>query len=247
MPIQKTHMSSAQEFFDEQSERWSDLYRADRNFSRRYGVLKGLIEDGLDGVSPGLALDAGCGSGIFSALLADLGWRVEAVDGSSEMLRAAREYCERRLGGRVDQIEFREMLLEQIPYSAGTFDLALCLSTLEYIEGDRDVLMELAKVLKPGGRLVLSVPNKPGLVRRVERLLNPIRSVGGRSYIQFQRHQYVPQEIDALLAEFGLIRRSYAFWGVGSRRLETVALSNFLERGWWAAMYGAIYRKHCAV
>jgi 2-polyprenyl-6-hydroxyphenyl methylase/3-demethylubiquinone-9 3-methyltransferase len=247
MPIQRTHIVSAQDFFDEQSERWSDLYQADRHFSRRYGVLKGLIEEGLDGVSPGLALDAGCGSGIFSALLADLGWRVEAVDGSSEMLRAARAYCERRLGGRVDQIEFREMLLEHLAYSVGTFDLVLCLSTLEYIEGDRGVLMELAKVLKPGGCLVLSVPNKPGLVRRIERLVNPVRRVGGRSYIQFQRHQYAPQEIDAVLAGFGLNRRSYAFWGVGSRGLQTVALFNFLERGWWAAMYAAIYRKHYAV
>src|SRR5437870_3333033 len=72
----RARTSSAEGFFDDQAECWPDLYVEDPRFRRRYELLTSLIRAELTGIEPGVALDAGCGGGVFSAYLAELGWTV---------------------------------------------------------------------------------------------------------------------------------------------------------------------------
>jgi SAM-dependent methyltransferase len=96
-------------------------------------------------------LDAGCGSGPLLAALRDRGAVVTGFDKSAGMLEVAR----RRLGGDAD-LHVAE-LGGLLPFSGGTFDDVTASLVLHYLEDWGPALAELRRVLKPGGRLIVSV------------------------------------------------------------------------------------------
>jgi SAM-dependent methyltransferase len=113
----------------------------------------------LDAVLAGLpvprrarVLDAGCGSGRTLDDLARYG-SVTGVDLSPVAARAARRRGHDAVVGPV----------ESLPYPEATFDLVTCLDVIEHTPDDRRSLRELARVTKPGGRLVVTVPAHPAL------------------------------------------------------------------------------------
>ena len=96
-------------------------------------------------------LDAGCGSGPLSAALRDRGAIMSGFDASAGMLELAR----RRLG---DGTDLRVADLgSPLPYSDDTFDDVVASLVLHYLEDWGPALTELRRVLKPGGRLIMSV------------------------------------------------------------------------------------------
>ena len=233
-------MSRSTGFFDERAESWASLYSADPSFERRYALITQLISGTLGQREPTHALDLGCGGGVFSAYLVESGWRVVAADASPAMLQAAESYCRTRLGGGFDAIEFRERRIEDLDLGHESFDLVLCLSTLEYVEDDRTAVRSMAAALRPGGILVLTVPNRRSLVRLLERFVDRVRRSPG-SYLRLQRHQYLPNEIDAALSRLGMRKQRDVFWSAGFSRPRSISV--LLERPWWAGMYGAAYMK----
>lgn len=104
----------------------------------------------LGGVRGLDVLDAGCAAGEHSAWLVERGARVVALDASETMVRLARE----RLGEstRVLQAD----LAQPLPFADASFDIVLSSLTLHYLEDWTAPLREFARVLRPGGRLVLS-------------------------------------------------------------------------------------------
>jgi SAM-dependent methyltransferase len=117
----------------------------------------------LEALEPGageLVLDAGCGVGVYAATVGALhGCRVAAVELHPE--RAA------RAAGVLDGLGLPGAVpvatLDRLPFARAAFDKVMCLEVLEHVVDDRLALSELARVLRPGGRLVLSVPGKaPG-------------------------------------------------------------------------------------
>ncbi|GAB3591502.1 class I SAM-dependent methyltransferase [Angustibacter peucedani] len=96
-------------------------------------------------------LDAGCGSGPLTAALRDAGAVVTGVDISSAMVELAR----RRLGEDAD-LHVAD-LDAPLPFEDDTFDVVVASLVLHYLEDWTTALSELHRVLRPGGRLVLSV------------------------------------------------------------------------------------------
>lgn len=94
--------------------------------------------------------DLGCGTGAVAADLAPRVRRVVAVDQSADMLRAAR----RRLAPHRN-VEIHEARLEALPVADASCDAALAVLVLSYLEDPRAALREAARVLRPGGRLVV--------------------------------------------------------------------------------------------
>lgn len=94
--------------------------------------------------------DLGAGTGALAALLAPFVKRVVGVDRSDAMLAAAR----RRLEG-VDNVELRLGDLETLPVGDGELDLAVLSLVLHYVVDPPDVLQEVHRVLRPGGRVLL--------------------------------------------------------------------------------------------
>jgi SAM-dependent methyltransferase len=111
-----------------------------------------IRSDGFDVRGCHRLLDAGCGNGRYSRLLlrdADPGARVFACDLSSRMLKRARK----RLND--DRVSFTVADLTRLPYADASFDAAVCGWVIEHLPDPRHGLRELARVLAPGGKLLL--------------------------------------------------------------------------------------------
>ena len=99
-------------------------------------------------------LDAGCGTGLFALGLAaaDPGRTVEGLDASRGMLDVARREAAR--SGRAN-VTFRQGDVIALPYPDGSFDAAVAAGLFPNLNEPRRALGELARVLVPGGRLVV--------------------------------------------------------------------------------------------
>lgn len=98
-------------------------------------------------------LDAGCGSGPLAAALHAKGANVSGFDLSPAMVTLARE----RMGEDADQRVAD--LGERLPYDDATFDIVVCSLALHYLKDWAAPLTEMRRLLRPGGRLVVSVPH----------------------------------------------------------------------------------------
>jgi SAM-dependent methyltransferase len=104
-------------------------------------------------------LDVGCGDGYYDWRISRSGARVTGIDLHEARLTFAR----RRYGG--EGAEFLRMDAEAADLSGGAFDKALSLCVLEHLGDDERVLRNIARVMKPGGRLVLTADSltSPGI------------------------------------------------------------------------------------
>lgn len=96
-------------------------------------------------------LDAGCGSGPLFARLRERGATVTGIDASAAMLELAR----RRLGTDAD-LRVAD-LADRLPFNDATFDDVIASLVLHYLQDWGPTLAELRRVLRPGGRLIMSV------------------------------------------------------------------------------------------
>ena len=99
------------------------------------------------------ALDAACGTGRHASFLATHGCTVTGVDQSGAMLERAR--------AKVPDAEFIQADVRGMPLDGGSFDLAVVSLALCHLADPAEALQELARVLRPRGRLVISDPH-PG-------------------------------------------------------------------------------------
>jgi len=100
-------------------------------------------------------LDAACGEGYGSALLAQAGATVEGVDVSEQAIgHAKRRY------GHLPGLGFQVADCSHLPYADDEFDRVVSFETLEHLAEQDQLLAEFRRVLKPGGFLVLSSPDK---------------------------------------------------------------------------------------
>lgn len=110
-----------------------------------------LVRRWLTALPPGTrVLDAGCGEGVL----------VEEFAGRLDIEGLDPNYSSARV---------RNGSLTSLPYPGGSFDRALCLDVLEHLTFDEQprALAELQRVLRPGGELLVSVPNLAHLQSRV--------------------------------------------------------------------------------
>jgi len=141
----------AQRFFAGAAGAW------DRLRAEVYGVRVGI--EALLALLPSewTVADLGCGTGALAAELAPRVRKVVAVDQSAEMLRAARK----RLGRRRN-VEIHEARLEALPLPDAGCDAAALVLVLSYLREPGAALREAARILRPGGRLVVVEAKRHG-------------------------------------------------------------------------------------
>src|SRR3954470_18495853 len=136
--------TKSQEFFSSSAGQWDKL--RDEQFGDRFH-LSALAAFADPEWTVG---DLGCGTGQVSAVLAPFVARVVAVDGSAAMPQAARK----RLQG-LDNIDLRRGDLEALPVDNDKLDAATMMLVLHHVPVPEKALREAARVIKPGGRLVI--------------------------------------------------------------------------------------------
>jgi SAM-dependent methyltransferase len=136
---------------------WASSVTAYRQQSAGYDAHAGgglftidepVVAEFLGERGPGVALDAACGTGRFADFLARRGHRVIGVDSSPDMLAHARR--------RVPGGEFHVADLDRLPLPADSADVVVCALALVHVPRLEPVLAEFARVLRPGGDLVIS-------------------------------------------------------------------------------------------
>ena len=116
----------------------------------RHALRERLLLDVFLSADPGpRVLNAGAGQGTFSRRLEERGFDVTSVDESE----AAVEVLRRRLTGDV-----RRGDVTALPFADGSFDAAVLGEVLEHVPDDEAALREVARVVRPGGRVAVSVP-----------------------------------------------------------------------------------------
>jgi ArsR family transcriptional regulator len=140
----KARRDEAQRFFAGAAGAW------DRLRTEVYGKRVGI--EALLALIPAewTVADLGCGTGALAADLAPRVRSVVAVDQSAAMLRAARK----RLAG-LSNVRIEEGRLESLPLADASCDAAIAALVLAYLQDPDPALQEAARILRPGGRLVV--------------------------------------------------------------------------------------------
>jgi SAM-dependent methyltransferase len=136
------------------------------------------------GLLSGDVLDAACGTGFGSAILAGGGARVVGIDRDGPAVAIARR--------RAPGARFEVAPIPPLPFGDAGFDGAVSFETLEHIADDAGFLSELHRVLRPGGRLLLSTPNRAMSSPNLPRPPNP-----------FHVREYLLPELLALIEATG--------------------------------------------
>lgn len=147
---------------------WAGHYRTRDNesfFERAFD----LITAELAPPAGATFLDAGCGSCAHTVRLARRGFRVRAVDFSESALEMARSHLKE--AGLDERITLQREDLTRLSFPDENFDYVLCWGVLMHVPEVGRAVSELARVLKPGGRLVISEGNMNSLEASSLRLL----------------------------------------------------------------------------
>ena len=146
---------------------WSSGGAAYDEVSR--GILD-AIEHAINRLRPAAGmriLDVATGTGWTARRLAERGFDVTGVDFAPEMLAAARE---RAAAGGL-QVPFLEGDAEALPFEDGSFDAVISTFGVMFAQRPEDAAAELARVCRPGGRLVLAVWTPEGNVFEMFRII----------------------------------------------------------------------------
>ena len=157
----------------------------------------------------GRVLDLGCGDGDYSVRLQEMGFEVIAGDMDVKRFRHA------------DKINFKVCdITKKLPFEDATFDYVLFLEVIEHLKNPYDVMAELSRILKKGGKVIISTPNILNLKSRIRYLIegcweffretplehsqNPKEVIWNLHLIPWRYH-----ELEYLLKYVGLIVNGY--------------------------------------
>lgn len=171
-----------------------------------YDLCFGRIVEKLAIPAEPRILDAGCGYGFHAMRLASQGLRVVGVDFSQSALQVARTNVER--AGMADRVSLQQADLLALPFEAESFSYVNCWGVLMHIPDLEQALGELCRVLKPGGKLVLTENNVRALdVVVLERAIRLVKRVLGRRLNERRRTPRGIEEWVAAHGESGLLVR----------------------------------------
>ncbi len=241
-PGREGQYARVQELFDGQSDEWANLYKTpvtsigQLDLILRARIVRQFLSVISETPSPAsrlLLLDVGCGSGhVLSALPAGR-FRVTGMDFAEGMVRTA--------SAAHPDSSFTVADAQHIPLRACSVDVVTLIGVLEYIPRAEQVIKSVARVLRPGGWLVVSFPNRASLFRRMHRiercLTHPLRrliksapATGGPSqdarppYHQFQ---WTERSALAMLHSRGLVSKTvkYCTFGLKTPLLEGLRMN----------------------
>jgi SAM-dependent methyltransferase len=159
--------SAARQLFDAKAPAWPSKYSPGGRLEGRLTRLADAVTSHVP--AGGSVLDLGCGTGELAGAIAAAGLRPTGCDISPEMLHRA---AAADPAGTVDWVQL-DPGWQVLPFGPDSFDAVVASSVLEYVNDPARVLRECARVIRPGGTMLCTVPNPRHPVRRLERLIRP--------------------------------------------------------------------------
>jgi ubiquinone/menaquinone biosynthesis C-methylase UbiE len=203
-------------YFESTAGFWREIYEQDDLGSLIYQARYRAVLEQVDKLRlprQARVLEVGCGAGHTTVSLAQRGFVVEALDVAQAMADSTRERVAE--AGLADQVHTGIGDIYRLPYPAGEFALVIAIGVLPWLEDRGRAVNELARVVAPGGHVLLTMDNSRSLSRWLDPSLNPLllplkRSVAGvlsRTGLRPQaaRANFCPNaEIDRTIAPHGL-------------------------------------------
>jgi 2-polyprenyl-3-methyl-5-hydroxy-6-metoxy-1,4-benzoquinol methylase len=210
-----------------------------------FALRAGLILDALEEERPARVLDVGCGRGFYLHLLAQLPYirEIQGIDANATYLELARRAADD------PRVHVRQAVIEALPFPEGYFDFVICSEVLEHLQDDATGLREIHRILRPGGTLMVTVPDRnfPFLWDPVNWLLMRLFGTHIPKHIWWlagiwadHERLYAPDDLRRVSESTGFIVKRlqtvvshclpfshFLLYGVGKNLVERVGLSQF--------------------
>jgi len=194
---------------------WGEIYKRETVYAtihkqRLQAALR--LVDRLELGPRSSALDIGCGPGLGTLALAQRGFSVHAIDTVPKIVLCALERAKDE--GVGSKVEGSVSDIDALSFANSAFDLVFIIGVTEWLTSLERPLDEVARVLKPGRHLVVSVSNAWALHRVLDPIQNPLivpikRALGSmvrrlrRSEQKLRIHSYSIREFNSALRRAG--------------------------------------------
>jgi 2-polyprenyl-3-methyl-5-hydroxy-6-metoxy-1,4-benzoquinol methylase len=211
MPGPAEHQEAVKADYNRRVRQWQTIYSGTSFHDWNVRVRLERTSALLDGLAPtGAALDVGCGGGQLVALLARRGLETSGTDLAEGMVDATLAL----LAEEGLEADVRQASADALPFGDASFGLVTALGLIEYLEEPRLAVAEMARVLSPGGHLIVTAPNPV----RLAYILDPIGTVMGRVRTPaggYHRHYFAPRAFRQMLTDAGLAVEHLEGHGLG--------------------------------
>jgi ubiquinone/menaquinone biosynthesis C-methylase UbiE len=170
----------------------------------------------------GRVLDVGCGPGLMTDALLERDWEVWGLDCLEPSLACAKASAD--AAGWAGRVHYVAGDAETLPFPPGAFDAVIAMGVLEYLADPPAFVGETARVLRPGGLLVIAVPSRIAPYHLAQCVLDGVvaplyraarRRLTGTvrrgSIPPHPRRLVIPRRLDRLLARGGFRKEASAF------------------------------------
>lgn len=190
----------------------------ERYWTARLAVYRRALAEVERETGPGRLIDLGGGVGYFAGWALGRGWDAYSVDVSEHAAAAA-----------AIRVGAPRSLLAAPESMDGTCDVVTLWCVVAHVPDPRAVLADAVRLLKPGGRLLMTTPNflfQSHYAALTKRLGRPLDFVASDHMLHF-----TPASIDRLLADAGTTRRKFSYWGITADCLLERRLARVLVPG----------------
>ena len=185
---------NAIDFHNDRALEFDGRYALSKAFQERFHVWTALFDRYIAATDQ--VIDLGCGSGIFSNYLARQGCIVTGIDGSEAMIAL----CKQKRTSKTARFAVGTLPLKTLTHLPEQ-DVVIMSSILEYLSDMTGMLEQARLLLKPNGLLLVSIPNRRSLYRKVERQL--FRLVARPAYYQYIQNMATETTLNRQLTEAG--------------------------------------------
>ncbi len=228
------------EFFTHASGVWEDNYTGGAHDYRVhfFAQRRERVLEALGDPAGRTILDLGCASGDLSFVLARSGALVAGCDLTKGMVHRAearRREAPAELKTAAANAAFSVADAEALPFADHAFDAATCIGVMEYVPDDALGTRELFRILKPGGRLVITAPHRNSPALQAELALFALAGLFKKRMPQAYHRNYAAGRMKKLLRDAGFTVRSCRFisylpYNVAIRLGNARAVDRFLRR-----------------
>ncbi len=224
------YQDNVDRYFRSTVDHWRDVYATDGLSATVYQMRREIVLNMFDKLRlppTSQVLDVGCGTGFIAVGLAQRGVCVHAVDTVHAMIEQTRHLAQ--IMGVSSKVRTSLGNIRKLRFVSGSFDAALAIGVIPWLDNPRQGVHELARIVKPGGHVIIAADNHwalnnvldplcfPGLRswrRRVRAWLEKNRILRPRSSRPPLSYHSI-RAVDTMLSEAGFIKVEGRTFGFG--------------------------------
>lgn len=217
-------------YFTSQSSYWKDIYAKKDVYAQIHQDRHIAILDWIKSLAlapSAQVVEIGCGAGFLSVALAQCGFQVCAIDSSAAMVEQARANA--TAAGVADAISLAVGDVYSLAFAQASFDLVVAVGVIPWLSQPELAMQEMARVLKPGGFIILTADNRARLNIHLDPSLYPgflplkrlAKDVLDRTRIrrrapdEVDSHFHTRRAIDSILSRLNLVKNNSKTLGFG--------------------------------